>query len=299
MAEMLGHARLERPRSATPGSASTGCGRCTPAATPPPRLNVAMAAEICRLPSAARDQATAELMGPDDRATGSTLVNVTLVVQLPEELARRVEAVAASRPQTPEQVALGSYRSAPARSPTAELLGGRDLRADPWRGPGRRADSRAFLAGKTARDIYPACPPVIIVDTGVFLAVADASDTDHDRCDELLAAQPGEMAVPTPVLVETSWLIEKTVSAPPPRWRSCAHSPPTSSPESISSTQTGTGCVELVEGYSDLGLGLVDASVIAVAERLEIDTHRNTEPPRTAPWCDPGMQRPSRSCRDE
>jgi len=29
---------------------------------------------------------------------------------------------------------------------------------------------------------------------------------------------------------------------------------------------------QLVRGYADLGLGLVDASVIAIAERLEQDT---------------------------
>ncbi len=49
---------------------------------------------------------------------------------------------------------------------------------------------------------------MIIVDTGVILAVADASDADHDRCDELLAANPAALVVPTPVIVEGSWLIE-------------------------------------------------------------------------------------------
>lgn len=46
------------------------------------------------------------------------------------------------------------------------------------------------------------------VDTGVILAVADASDADHDRCDELLAANPAALVAPTPVIVEVSWLIE-------------------------------------------------------------------------------------------
>lgn len=38
---------------------------------------------------------------------------------------------------------------------------------------------------------------MIVVDTGVILAVADASDADHDRCDELLASHPGQLARPT------------------------------------------------------------------------------------------------------
>lgn len=31
-------------------------------------------------------------------------------------------------------------------------------------------------------------------------------------------------------------------------------------------------CIELIDTYSDLGLGLVDASIVAVAERLTITT---------------------------
>ena len=31
-------------------------------------------------------------------------------------------------------------------------------------------------------------------------------------------------------------------------------------------------CAKLIERYADLGLGLVDASVVAIAERLELTT---------------------------
>lgn len=31
-------------------------------------------------------------------------------------------------------------------------------------------------------------------------------------------------------------------------------------------------CIELIDTYADLGLGLVDASVIAIAERLKVTT---------------------------
>lgn len=41
---------------------------------------------------------------------------------------------------------------------------------------------------------------MIVVDTGVIFAVADAADSDHRVCDELLASHPGaELVVPTPV----------------------------------------------------------------------------------------------------
>jgi predicted nucleic acid-binding protein len=113
---------------------------------------------------------------------------------------------------------------------------------------------------------------MMVVDTGVILAVADASDTDHDACDTLLAARPGaELLVATPVIVETSWLIEDRLG-------------PAAEAVFLRSVNAGeltrvdldrgdwTRCSDLVEHYADLGLGLVDASIVAVAERLGITT---------------------------
>ncbi len=111
---------------------------------------------------------------------------------------------------------------------------------------------------------------MIVVDTGVILAVADAGDAHHDACDELLAARPGaELIVPTTVIVETSWLIEDRLG-------------PEAEAAFLRSVNAGEltridlderdwqRAVELVETYADLGLGLVDASVVAVAERLGV-----------------------------
>ena len=112
---------------------------------------------------------------------------------------------------------------------------------------------------------------VIVVDTGVIFAVADAADADHDACDDLLAAHPGELVVPIPVIVESSWLIEDRLG-------------PAAEAAFLRSVTSGEltrvelsdadwdRVVELVETYADLGLGLVDASVIAVAERLRVTT---------------------------
>ena len=113
---------------------------------------------------------------------------------------------------------------------------------------------------------------MILVDTGVILAVADAGDTDHDACDELLATHPGpELMVPATVIVETSWLIEDRLG-------------PAAEAAFLRSVMSGeltrvdlTGgdwqrAVELIETYADMGLGLVDASVVTIAERLGITT---------------------------
>lgn len=54
---------------------------------------------------------------------------------------------------------------------------------------------------------------MIVVDTGVFLAAADADDQDHDRCSQLLRGHRGHLAVAAPVIVETSWQIERNLGS--------------------------------------------------------------------------------------
>ena len=104
------------------------------------------------------------------------------------------------------------------------------------------------------------------------MAVADADDDDHDRCEPLLGSYPaGELMVPTPVIVECSWLIEDRLGP-------AAEAAFLRSVTSGELTRTDLDdtdwerAVELVETYADMGLGLVDASIIAVAERLRVST---------------------------
>jgi uncharacterized protein len=108
---------------------------------------------------------------------------------------------------------------------------------------------------------------VVVVDTSVIFAVADSSDADHDDCEELLSTFAGELVVPTPVVVETSWLIESRLG-------------PAAEAKFLRAVTSGElvrqdladgdweRVLALVETYADLGLGLVDASIVAVAERL-------------------------------
>ena len=71
------------------------------------------------------------------------------------------------------------------------------------------------------------------------------------------------------VIAETAWMIESVVG-------------PTAEAAFVASAANGElgvedleaddyrRCAELIERYADLGLGLVDASVVAVAERLGV-----------------------------
>jgi len=111
----------------------------------------------------------------------------------------------------------------------------------------------------------------IVVDTGVLVSAADSDEPRHDACSSLLRQHRGELIIPAPVVPETAWLIESRMG-------------PAAEVRFLRLITTGelevfdldllgyARCVELIEAYSDMGLGLVDASVVAVAEILNIST---------------------------
>jgi predicted nucleic acid-binding protein len=111
----------------------------------------------------------------------------------------------------------------------------------------------------------------IIVDTGVFVSAADSSEPRHRACGQVLENHAGELVVPAPVVPETAWMIESRLG-------------PAAEAAFLRLVTTGEvqvieldlpvyqRCIELIETYSDLGLGFVDASVVAVAERERITT---------------------------
>jgi len=107
----------------------------------------------------------------------------------------------------------------------------------------------------------------VIVDTGVLYAAADTDDTDHERSAALLTDRSGPLLVPTPVIVETSWLLESRLGpAAELAFLRAVEAGELTRVDLVSDDWTRV--CDLVEQYADLGLGLVDASVVAVADRL-------------------------------
>lgn len=119
---------------------------------------------------------------------------------------------------------------------------------------------------------------MIVVDTGVLLAVADADDRWHDTSTKLLASYPSDQLIlPAPVIVETGWMIAAVLG-------------PATEAAFIASVAAGDFTVTdltpsdwnrvavLVEQYADMDLGTVDAAVVAVAERLGIVTLATINP---------------------
>lgn len=107
----------------------------------------------------------------------------------------------------------------------------------------------------------------LILDTGPLLAALDAADPDHARCAALLTEATEDLVVPMLVLAEVDyWCAERL---PAHAWLTFMDDvlagvyhpePPT--------TVDLARARELQGTYRDLALGVVDATVIALAERL-------------------------------
>jgi predicted nucleic acid-binding protein len=106
----------------------------------------------------------------------------------------------------------------------------------------------------------------LIVDSGPLVALLDVTDPDHERCGALLQTASEPRVVPAYVLVEVEYLLRRWPQAfqgllsqfaedrlrlleLPVRWLLRAG--------------------ELLEQYRDLGLGLVDTTVVAATEMLD------------------------------
>ena len=111
---------------------------------------------------------------------------------------------------------------------------------------------------------------MLLVDTGIFISVADRDEPRHAECAEALRSRP-DLAVTAPVIAEAAWMIESRLGpGAEARFLTLVTS------DRFTIVDLGSAdyerCVELIGTYTDLGLGFVDASVIAIAERLGVRT---------------------------
>ena len=110
-----------------------------------------------------------------------------------------------------------------------------------------------------------------IVDTTVLYAYTDRTDHGHVRCIEFLDSFPGTLLVPTLILGETAYLLGKRRGAA----AEIVFLNSVVGGELIVEQPTQKDLAriaELVWRYRDLPLGTADASVVALAERLDVKT---------------------------
>lgn len=110
---------------------------------------------------------------------------------------------------------------------------------------------------------------VLLCDTGVLLAAGNVKDEHHHACLKLLRQADGPLLVPAPVMGEIGYLLETRVG--PQAEVSFLKS---FGGDGFQIAQLENADIprlsELVETYIDLPLGIVDAAVITIAERLEL-----------------------------
>lgn len=113
---------------------------------------------------------------------------------------------------------------------------------------------------------------MILCDTGPLVAAALANDADHHACVELttglhLAGQL--MLVPATVVAEVGYLLGREAGAVVEAGFLQSLADGDFEPVDLL-TEDFARMAELVAQYADLGLGATDASVIALAERLNV-----------------------------
>jgi hypothetical protein len=108
---------------------------------------------------------------------------------------------------------------------------------------------------------------VIVADTGAIVALIDRDDHHHEALREAFEARPDEWILPWAILPEVDHIVQARLGTEAARAfrRDVA--------DGAFSVAWHDGAdlrraVELDEAYADLSLGLVDAVVMATAERL-------------------------------
>jgi predicted nucleic acid-binding protein len=108
----------------------------------------------------------------------------------------------------------------------------------------------------------------LICDTGPLFAALDADDPDHERCARLLVDADVDLMIPALVLAEVDYWCHQRLGGD--AWLTFLDDVN----DGVYRVESPTSedlrrCRDLQAQYDDLQLGVVDASVVALAERLD------------------------------
>lgn len=112
---------------------------------------------------------------------------------------------------------------------------------------------------------------MLVIDAGPLVAAFDSRDRVHRSCVDLLETAAGPLLVPEVALSEVAYLVGARVGPIAEAKLAAALRD-----RELQAVATEPGdwprIAELVERYIDLPLGVVDATVVAIAERLSVST---------------------------
>ena len=108
------------------------------------------------------------------------------------------------------------------------------------------------------------------VDTNIWLAAADRRSERHEDCAAVLHEHVEELAAPVPVIAETAWLLLDR-GGPAAQGRFVAMITADRLKPIDLTRADWVRIAELIHRYADLALDVIDASLIAVADRLGLE----------------------------
>ena len=107
----------------------------------------------------------------------------------------------------------------------------------------------------------------LVLDTGPLLAAIDRADPDHGRCATLIGEAREDLVVPELVLGELDYWCERRLDLG--AWLAFLDDVIAGAYRVEPITRSDLErCRALQESYADLALGVVDASIVALVERL-------------------------------
>jgi hypothetical protein len=109
----------------------------------------------------------------------------------------------------------------------------------------------------------------IIVDTGIIYALTDKNDTWHRKSVDFVTTFNGRLIIPSTLLPEVCYLINKFLGqdAETIFINSLINREMLIEHFDVTDLQR---CVQLLSKYADANFGFVDASLMAIAERMNI-----------------------------
>ena len=112
---------------------------------------------------------------------------------------------------------------------------------------------------------------MLVVDAGPLVAAAATSDRNHERCVALLSQASRPLIVPELVVTEVAYFLGDRIghTAEQAFARSLRDGELLVEPVEPSDWAR---IAELLDQYADLPLGIVDASIVATCERLDVAT---------------------------
>lgn len=116
----------------------------------------------------------------------------------------------------------------------------------------------------------------VVADTGILYALADRKDSWHERAAGFLSRFRGRLLVPVSVIPETCYLLNSYLGPASERAFVASLAAREVSVENLAPADLARA-VELMETYADADIGFVDASLVAVAERLKISRLLTTD----------------------